>query len=251
MLRNVPSADRRKWLPPRIVDPVRVASPRRSSREGLGQRREDRTVGLGDVGRAERRGIGMTGEQPGRDELGEHDELGAFCRRLARRPRSGGRRSCSKVASARSSNCTVATRSDVTDGAVRGRGQEQRRTSRPLHLPGVGVAGEPVHAHDLGGGPCSRRATPRSGARSPSGSCTGRRREHDRGDDLLAVVRVGQADDGGLLHVGMRDRTASTSAGDTLTPPRMIRSLSRPDDVHVALLVDLDQVAGAVPAVAA
>ena len=82
MLRNVPSSHRRKWLPPRTVRPRPGRQLMQVLAEGLGQRREDLAVRPGDVVRAERRRSRVTGEQPGRHELGEHDELGLVGHRL-------------------------------------------------------------------------------------------------------------------------------------------------------------------------
>ena len=99
-------------------------------------------------------------------------------------------------------------------------------------------------------GTCSGPGAPRSSAMTSSSSTRAPVGHHDVGLHRLARVRVGHADDRDLRRRrGARASTSSTSAGYTLKPDTMIRSLARSTRKRKPVVVDHGDVAGAQPAV--
>ena len=75
------------------------------------------------------------------------------------------------------------------------------------------------------------------------------RLEHDGGEDVLAVVLVGDADSGGFEHAGCVNRASSISRGAMFSPPLMMSSFDAAGDEVEAVAVAVTEIASAQPAI--
>jgi len=73
--------------------------------------------------------------------------------------------------------------------------------------------------------------------------------EDDRGDDVLAVDRVGDAEHGAVEHRGVAEQHAFDLGGRDLEAAHLDHLLGAVGEVHPAVRLDVADVAGAVPAV--
>src|SRR5215207_11477991 len=159
--------------------------------------------------------------------------------------------------SARNSNCTALTVSVDDDIATNLRRVEAVGELSgnlcgdlaTLHLAGVGVARQLRHDDEPGGSLVARQRGRAMLQDLSLVESIDAGFEHHHRHHLLAVQRVGQSHDGGLSHRRVRQQHRLHLRRRDVRPTTDDHVAETTAHVHVATLVELDEIAGAVPAV--